>query len=58
MSRTFSETELGAILAFYKTDAGLKWTKSTPEIIQETMMQIQLDLQDKLPRFIDAMAKK
>lgn len=56
MSKNFSEAELGKILAFYKTPVGMKWTKNTPEIISETMMQIQIDLQEQLPKFVEAMA--
>jgi len=58
MSKNFTEKELGEILAFYSTSVGKKWTKHTPEIISETMMQIQLDLQEKLPKFVDALAAK
>lgn len=58
MSRTFSEKELGEILAFYNKPVGKKWTKNTPEIISETMMQIQLDLQEKLPTFVESMSKQ
>jgi hypothetical protein len=58
MSKNFNEAELGKILSFFTTEVGKKWTKHTPEIISETMMQIQLDLQEKLPKFVDAMAAK
>jgi hypothetical protein len=58
MAKNFSEKELGEILSFYNTSVGKKWTKNTPEIIRETMMQIQLDLQEKLPKFVDALASK
>jgi hypothetical protein len=58
MSKNFSEKELGDILAFYNTPVGKKWTKHTPEIISETMMQLQLDLQEKLPKMVDALASK
>lgn len=58
MSKNFNEKELGEILAFYTKPVGKKWTKSTPEIISETMMQIQLDLQEKLPLFVEALVAK
>lgn len=58
MAKNFNEKELGEILAFYNTSVGKKWTKHTPEIVSETMMQIQLDLQEKLPKFVDALAVK
>lgn len=58
MSKNFTESELGKILNFFSTEVGKKWTKNTPEIISETMMQIQLDLQEKLPKFVEAMAAK
>jgi hypothetical protein len=58
MMKNFSDDELGKILGFYNTPVGKKWTKHTPEIISETMTQIQMDLQEKLPKLVDAMIAK
>lgn len=58
MSKSFSEDELGKVLAFYNSPVGMKWTKGTPAIISDTMMQIQIDLQEQIPRFVEAMASK
>jgi len=58
MKKNFSEVELKTILGFYQTDLGRKWIKHTPEIITETMLMVQTDLQEQLPKLVDAMVSK
>jgi hypothetical protein len=56
MQKNFKDDELKKIVAFYETDLGKKWIKYTPEIITETMANVQTDLQAEMPKLVEAMS--
>ncbi len=58
MQKNFKDAELKKILDFYETDLGKKWIQYTPEIITETMTNVQADLQLEMPKLVDAMSSQ
>lgn len=46
----FSETELQDIIAFYQSDAGQKMLKRQPELMQGTMVMMQQQMQQLMPK--------
>lgn len=56
MQKNFKDDELKKIVAFYETDLGKKWIQYTPEIITETMTNVQADLQSEMPKLVAAMS--
>lgn len=57
IQKKFEAKEMGAILTFLATDAGKKWLKHTPTIIDETFGNVQTDLQVMIPQLADLLKK-
>lgn len=58
MKESLNDKELEQILAFYETPAGKKWVQHTPKIISQTMQSVQKDLQEKMPKLVEAIGGK
>lgn len=56
--KELTKEELAAIIAFYNTEAGVKFLKLSPKIIQSTMSAVQADLSQWLPKTVDALVLK
>lgn len=52
MSRHFTEEELQAMLAFYKTEAGRKTIQVMPQIVQETTIWVQPAVKEIVPQIM------
>ena len=53
MSRHFTEEELQAMLAFYKTEAGRKTIQVMPQIVQETTIWVQPAVKKIVPQIME-----
>lgn len=53
-----SKPDLISIISFYNTEAGQKFLKLSPKIIQTTMTAVQSDLSAWLPKTIEALVVK
>lgn len=53
-----TQPDLVAIIGFYQTEAGQKFLKLSPKIIQSTMTAVQADLTQWLPKTVDALVSK
>ncbi len=56
--KELSKPELISIIGFYNTEAGIKFLKLSPKIIQSTMSAVQADLTQWLPKTVDALVAK
>lgn len=56
--KELTKPELITVLSFYNTEAGQKFLKLSPKIIQTTMTAVQADLSAWLPKTVDAMVAK
>lgn len=56
--KELSKEDLIAINSFYNTDAGQKFLKLSPKIIQSTMQAVQADLTQWLPKTVDELVAK
>lgn len=56
--KELSKEDLISILSFYATDAGQKFLKLSPEIIQKTMNTVQTDLSQWLPVAVNEVVAK
>lgn len=54
----FSEAELQDIIAFYQSDAGQKMLKRQPELMQGTMVMMQEQMQNLMPKMKALMEKQ
>lgn len=53
-----SKNELMSILSFYNTEAGVKFLKLSPKIIESTMTNVQADLSQWLPKTVEGLVNK
>ena len=53
-----TKPDLVGIISFYNTEAGQKFLKLSPKIIQSTMQTVQADLTQWLPKTVDALVTK
>jgi hypothetical protein len=56
--KELSKPELVSVLMFYNTEAGQKFLKLSPKVIQTTMKLVQEDLSSWLPKTVDALVTK
>jgi len=48
LKKNFTDAQLADLAKFFSTEAGKKWVKVTPNIIQETMGQVRTDFSTKM----------
>lgn len=56
--KELNKDELISIISFYNTEAGQKFLKLSPKIIQKTMSSVQADLSAWLPKTVEALVAK